>query len=84
LPVTSYGCTDAMKMLGISGSLREGSYNTLLLAVASDLVAQPVELEIFDLEGIQFYNKDDCRIRSGLQAGGKVFGSQPCWPIYPL
>ena len=58
-----------MKMSGISGGLREGPYNTLLLAVASVLLAQPVELEIFDLVGIPFYNKDDCRIRSGLQAG---------------
>ena len=48
-----------MKILGISGSLREGSYNTLLLAVASELVAQPVELEVFDLAGIPFYNEDD-------------------------
>ena len=48
-----------MKMLGISGSLREGSYNTLLLAAASGLVAQPVELEIFGLAGIPFYNEDD-------------------------
>ena len=58
-----------MKMLGISGSLREGSYNTLLQGVASELIAQPVELEVFDLAGIPFNNKDDCRIRAGLQAG---------------
>ena len=47
-----------MKILGISGSLREGSYNTLLLAVASELVAQPVELEVFDLAGIPFAHGD--------------------------
>jgi len=37
-----------MKILGISGSLREGSYNTQLLRAAADLLPPSTELEIFD------------------------------------
>jgi chromate reductase len=36
-----------MKILGISGSLREGSYNTQLLRAAADLLPPGTELEIF-------------------------------------
>ena len=37
-----------MKILGISGSLRQGSYNTQLLRAAADLLPPGTELEIFE------------------------------------
>ena len=37
-----------MKILGISGSLRPGSYNTQLLRAAADLLPPGAELQIFD------------------------------------
>lgn len=48
-----------MRLLGISGSLRRGSYNTLLLQAAAELLPDGVELEIFeDLEAVPPYNED--------------------------
>jgi chromate reductase, NAD(P)H dehydrogenase (quinone) len=47
-----------MKILGISGSLRKGSYNTLLLRAARQLIDKDANLEIFDISTIPFYNAD--------------------------
>jgi len=47
-----------MKILGISGSLRERSYNTALLRAAAELAPPDVEVEIFDLSRIPLYNDD--------------------------
>ena len=44
-------------ILGISGSLREGSYNTAALRAARQLVPEGVRIELFDLEGIPPYNQ---------------------------
>ena len=46
------------RILGISGSLRERSYNTALLRAAAELAPPDVELEIFDLSEIPLYNDD--------------------------
>ena len=46
------------KILGISGSLRERSYNTALLRAAAELAPPDVEVEIFDLSRIPLYNDD--------------------------
>jgi chromate reductase len=49
-----------MKVLGISGSLREGSYNTALLRQAQELLPSGVELELYqDLKRIPPYDEDD-------------------------
>ena len=37
-----------LRILGISGSLREGSHNTSLLRAAANLLPPGVELEIYD------------------------------------
>jgi chromate reductase, NAD(P)H dehydrogenase (quinone) len=37
-----------MKILGISGSLRQGSHNTRLLRAAADLLPPGAELEVYD------------------------------------
>ncbi len=46
------------KILGFAGSLRKDSYNKSLLRAALELVPEGVEIEIFDLEGIQPFNQD--------------------------
>ena len=47
-----------MKVLGIAGSLREGSYNRGLLRAARELLPEGVELAEFDLRGLPFYDGD--------------------------
>jgi len=47
-----------IKILGFAGSLRKGSYNKALLRAAAEAVPQGAELEIFDLEGMPFFNQD--------------------------
>jgi chromate reductase, NAD(P)H dehydrogenase (quinone) len=46
------------RILGISGSLRVGSYNTALLRAARNLTAGQVQLEIATLHGIPLYDAD--------------------------
>ena len=46
------------RILGISGSLRERSYNTALLREAAELAPPDVEIEVFDLAEIPLYNDD--------------------------
>jgi chromate reductase len=49
-----------MKILGISGSLRSGSYNTGLLRTAARLFPADVEFEIWDrLKEVPPYDEDD-------------------------
>ena len=45
-------------LLGISGSLRAGSYNTALLRAASVLSGEDVTLEVATLHGIPLYDAD--------------------------
>lgn len=45
-------------VLGISGSLRSGSYNTQLLYEAARLMPDGMEFDRFDLSGIPLYNDD--------------------------
>lgn len=47
-----------IRVLGISGSLRKGSYNTSLLRAASELLPEDMTLETFDLSPIPLYNED--------------------------
>jgi chromate reductase, NAD(P)H dehydrogenase (quinone) len=49
-----------MKMLGVSGSLREGSHNTLLLRGAAELLPAGVELTVWHgLRDVPPYDEDD-------------------------
>jgi chromate reductase len=51
-----------MRILGISGSLRDASYNTKLLRVAGRLLPDDVEFEIWDgLKAVEPYDEDDDR-----------------------
>lgn len=49
---------DTISILGISGSLRKGSYNSGLLRAAAGLLPDNVTLETFDLSPIPLYNAD--------------------------
>jgi chromate reductase len=50
-----------MRVLGISGSLRKGSYNTAALRAAGDLMPDDMTLEIAALGDLPMYNADDER-----------------------
>ena len=50
-----------IKVLGLSGSLRKGSYNTMLLHAAKELAPAGMSIEIYDLAPIPMYN-DDVRV----------------------
>jgi chromate reductase len=47
-----------MKILGISGSLRKGSYNSSLLRTAQTLAPGGVTIEIADISDPPLYNED--------------------------
>lgn len=77
-----------MHVLGISGSLRRGSYNTKLLRHAGELFASDgVEFEIYDgLKDVPPYDEDDdmqgapeavSRIRDAVRAADAVFFTTP-------
>jgi chromate reductase, NAD(P)H dehydrogenase (quinone) len=47
-----------LRILGISGSLRRGSYNSAALRAAQALAPQGMSIDIFDLASIPLYNED--------------------------
>jgi chromate reductase len=49
----------AIRILGIAGSLRRGSYNRAALRAAMDVVPDGATLDAFDLDGIPGFNQDD-------------------------
>ncbi len=51
--------SDMIKILGISGSLRKGSFNTLALRTAQSLAPEGASIQIFDIAGIPIYNQDE-------------------------
>ena len=55
------------KLLGISGSLRNNSYNTALLQAAAELVPSGSTLEVATVHGIPLYNADE-EAESGVPA----------------
>ena len=56
-----------LKILGISGSLRQNSYNTALLRAAAELLPAGMRLEIFDLAPLPMFNPD---VEKALSGGG--------------
>ena len=48
-----------VRILGIAGSLRRGSYNQGALRAAKLFVPENVEIDIFQLDGIPMFNEDD-------------------------
>ena len=50
--------SDYFQLVGISGSLREGSFNTMLLKAALQVLPFNVSMEIISIEDIPLYNAD--------------------------
>jgi chromate reductase len=48
----------SLHFLGISGSLRKGSFNTMLLKTALGLVPEGISTEIADISDFPLYNAD--------------------------
>ena len=47
-----------VQILGLSGSLRKGSFNSALLRAAAELMPENANLEVGTIEGIPLYNGD--------------------------
>lgn len=50
--------SDRLRILGISGSLRQASFNTSLLRTAIELAPPGVEIEIAEIRDIPLYDED--------------------------
>lgn len=50
--------SDFIQLVGMSGSLRKGSYNTMLLKAAAQLLPVDVSMDIVSIENIPLYNAD--------------------------
>lgn len=46
------------RVLGISGSLRHGSYNTAALRIAKEVAPAGMEIEVAEISSIPLYNED--------------------------
>src|SRR6476661_2684954 len=51
--------SEKLTILGISGSLRAGSFNTMALNAAKELVPENAVLETFDIGGFGDFNQDN-------------------------
>ena len=50
---------EKIRILGIAGSLREGSYNRGVLRAAAELVPENGEIDIVELDGMPGFNQDE-------------------------
>lgn len=50
---------DKIRILGISGSLRKGSYNSGALRAAVELCPEEAQIEVFEISGIPAFNQDN-------------------------
>jgi chromate reductase, NAD(P)H dehydrogenase (quinone) len=48
-----------LTILGIAGSLREGSFNRMALRAAQELVPEGATIETFDIKGLPGFSQDD-------------------------
>src|SRR5271166_2479315 len=46
------------RLLGLSGSLRKGSYNSAILAALAEIVFSEASLELFPLNDVPLYDQD--------------------------
>jgi chromate reductase len=49
---------ERLKIAGLSGSLRKGSFNTMLLKASMELLPEQLDMEIFSYEDLPLYNAD--------------------------
>jgi chromate reductase len=61
-----------IKVLAVSGSLRKGSFNTMLLHAAKELAPAGMSVDLYDLTPIPMYN-DDVRLGPGYPAEVQKF-----------
>lgn len=77
--------TDGLKILGISGSLRAGSYNTSALRAAQELCPDGAAVEIYDISGFPPFNQDEdqdppakvAEIKAAIRAADAIIISSP-------
>ncbi len=50
--------SNPLRVLGISGSLRKGSFNTAALRTAKEIAPEGLTIEAFDIAPIPLYNED--------------------------
>lgn len=50
---------EQVKILGIAGSLRSGSFNKVALRAATQLVPEGASIEIYEIDGFPGFNQDD-------------------------
>lgn len=76
---------DNVKIIGISGSLRTGSFNTAALRAAQQLCGDDAEIEIFDISGFESFNQDResdvpenvTKLKAAIRAADAVIFSSP-------
>jgi chromate reductase, NAD(P)H dehydrogenase (quinone) len=56
--ISYMAATRAVRIVGISGSLRQGSFNTSLLRAAAEVVPAGVTLDVRTIHGIPLYDAD--------------------------
>lgn len=77
--------TDKIKIIGFSGSLRKGSFNTSALAAAQQLCGDDAEIEIFDISDFPPFNQDReqdppanvAKLKAAIRAADAVIFSSP-------
>lgn len=77
--------SDVIKIAGIAGSLRKGSYNKSALRAAVKLAPRSSSLDILDLDGIPGFNEDleqnfpppAQQFKDKVKAGGCDFDCDP-------
>lgn len=50
---------ETLKVLGIAGSLRKGSFNRLALRAAQQLAPPGMKIDVFELDGFPAFNQDE-------------------------
>lgn len=77
--------TDKIKIIGFSGSLRKGSFNTGALVAAQQLCGDEAETEIYNISGIPAFNQDlesnvpehVTKLKAAIRAADAVIFSSP-------
>jgi len=77
--------TDTLRMIGFSGSLRAGSYNTAALRAAQELAPAAVEIAIHDISAFPPFNQDQdadppqmvTELKAAIRAADAVIFSSP-------
>lgn len=56
--MTEKQLVDRLKIAGVSGSLRQGSYKTATLRALKELAADRLDIDIITLHDIELFNED--------------------------